>query len=78
MTGIFDILIITERKLDDTFQSQFHVDGFSTPYRLNRDRDGGGIIICVREGIPSKMVKKHCFPKDIEGLFIELNFKKCK
>ena len=24
------------------------------------------------------MVTKHCFPKDIEALFIELNFRKCK
>ena len=32
MTGIFDILIITETKLDDTSpHSQFHIDGFSTP-----------------------------------------------
>ena len=79
VTGIFDILIITETKLDDTFPlSQFHIDGFSTPYRLDRDRDGVGIMIYIREDIPSKMVTKHCFAKDIEVLFIELNFRKCK
>ena len=77
MTRIFDILIITDTKLDDTFPlSQFHIDGFSTPYRLDSNRNGVGIMIYVREDIPSKIVRKHCFPKDIEALFIELNFRK--
>ena len=79
VTGIFDILIITETKLDDTFPlSQFHIDGFSTFYRLDRNRNGGGIIIYIREDIPSKIVTKNCLRKDIEALFIELNFRKCK
>ena len=46
VTDIFDILIITETNLDDTFPlSQVHIDGFSTPYILDRNRNGGGIII---------------------------------
>ena len=78
MTGIFDILILTETKLDDTFPlSKFHIDGFSTPYRLDKNKNGDGIIICIREDILSKIVAKHGFPKDIEALFIELNFRKC-
>ena len=77
MTSTFDILIITDTKLDDTFPlSQFHIDGFSTPYRSDKNRNGGGIIIYIREDIPSKILAKHCFPKDIEALFIELNFRK--
>ena len=79
VTGIFNILIITETKLYGTFPlSRFHIDGFSPPYRLDRNRNGDGIIIYIREDISSKMVAKHCFPKDIEALFIELNFRKCK
>ena len=67
VTGIFYILIITETKLDDTSPlSQFHIYGFSTPYRLHKNRNGGGIIIYIREYIPSKIVTKHCFPKDID------------
>ena len=50
VTGIFDILIITKTKLDKTFPlSQFHIDGFSTPYKLDRNRNGGGITIYIRE-----------------------------
>ena len=37
-----DILVICETKLDETFpSSQFHMDGFSLPYRLDRNRNGG-------------------------------------
>ena len=79
VNGMLDILIITETKLDDTFPvSQFHIDGFSKPYRLDRNRNGGGVIIYVREDIPSKILTKHVLPTDIEALFTELNFRKCK
>ena len=74
-----DVLVITETKLGDTFQtSQFLVTGFSVPYRLDRDRNGGGIMIFIRDDIPSRVLRKHVFPDDIEGLFIELNFRKAK
>ena len=35
-------------------------------------------MIFVREDIPSKKLIKHTFPDDIEGLFIEINLRKCK
>ena len=35
--------------------------------------EGGGVLIYVREDIPSKLLNKHVFPNDIEGLFIEIN-----
>ena len=74
-----DILVLTETKLDDTFPAaQFLVNGFLEPYRLDRNRNGGGVMICIREDIPSKGLDKHVFPYDIEGLFVELNFRKCK
>ena len=74
---MLDILIITETKLDNTFPvSQFHIDGYSKPYRLDRNRNGGGIIIYVREDIPNRMLTKHNFPDNIEGLFIELKLRK--
>ena len=44
------------------------------PYRLDRNRNGGGITIFIRDDIPSRVLTKHVFPDDIEGLFIELNF----
>ena len=48
------------------------------PYRLDRNRNGGGVMIFIRDDIPSRVLTKHVFPDDIEGLFIELNFRKAK
>ena len=74
-----DVLAVTEMKLDDTFlTSQFLVTGFSLPFRLDRNRNGGGIMIFVCDDIPSRVLTKHVFPDDTEGLFIVLNFRKTK
>ena len=32
----------------------------------------GGVMIYVREDIPSKLLTKHVFPSDIECIFLEL------
>ena len=74
-----DILVITETKIDDTFPlGQFYVDGVTMPYRLDRNHNGGGVIIYDREDIPSKIFEKHKLPQDVEGVFFELNFRKIK
>ena len=64
---MLDVLTITEAKLDNTFPvSQFHTDGCSSPKRSDRNRNGGGIIIYVREDIPNRMLTKHNFPDNIK------------
>ena len=74
-----DVLVITETKLDDTFlKSQFLVTGFSVPYRSDRNRNGGGIMIFIHDDILIRVSTKHVFPDYIEGLFIGLNFRKTK
>ena len=35
-------------------------------------------MIYVRENIPSKLLTKHVLLSDIEWIFLELNFRKCK
>ena len=77
--GPTDILTIQETKLDHSFQTaQLLIDGYSEPYRLDRNRHGGGVLIYVREDIPSKPLNKHNFTKNVEGLFIEVNLRKTK
>ena len=78
--GKVDILIVTETKLDSTFPtSQFVIDGYSEPYRFDRNRNGGGVLIYIREDIPSKLLADHKFEThDIEGIFVELNLRKKK
>ena len=74
-----DVLTIQETKLDSSFPvGQFLMDGFSEPYRLDRDKNGGGVMIYVREDIPSRLLTKHTFTKEIEGLFVEVNLRKTK
>ena len=74
-----DVLVLTETKLDDSFpKAQFLVDGFSEPYRYDRNRKGGRIMIYIHETFPSKLLEKHKFSDDIRGLFVELNFRKVK
>ena len=54
-----DILMISETKINDTFlDSQFLIQGFSVPYRLDRAAKEGEILLYIREDIPSKLIKK--------------------
>ena len=64
--GKVNILIVTETKLDSTFPtSQFMIDGFSEPYCSGRNRNGSGVLIYIREDIPSKLLAYHKLPHDI-------------
>ena len=65
--GKVDILLISETKIDDSFpEGQFAIDGFSKPYRLDRNCDGGGLMLFIREDIPSNSLKnEECFYVEI-------------
>ena len=52
--------------------------GYSSPFRRDRNRYGGGILTYVREDIPCKILHNHNLLEDIEGIFLELNFRKSK
>ena len=48
-----DILMVSETKIDDTFpESQFLIDGFSKPFRLDRSAKGWENLLYIREDIP--------------------------
>ena len=50
-----DILVISETKLDSSFPlNHFHKVRFTTLYRLDRNQNGGNIMLYIREDIPSK------------------------
>ena len=77
--GQVDILVITETKIDNSFlANQFLISGFSKPFRLDRNRRGGGILLYIREDIPSKDLLLHNLPDDIEGMFVEITLRKKK
>ena len=69
--------MISETKIDASFPiGQFLSNGYSTPFRLDRNVHGGGILLYVREDIPSKLliVKENL----IEGFFVEINLRNKK
>ena len=75
--GNVDILVISETKLDESFpERQFKIPGFTSPFQRDRNEFGGGIMVFAREDIPSKVISKETL--SIEGMFIELNFRKKK
>ena len=46
--------MISETKIDESFpKGDFLIEGFSTPYRLDRDSKDGGIMLYVKADIPS-------------------------
>ena len=75
--GTIDILLVSETKIDASFpQSQFCIDGYIKPFRLDRNSHGGGIMIFIRDDIPCKRLYA---PKmDIEAIFFEINLNKTK
>ena len=74
-----DILMVSESKLDDTFPtSQFVIDSFAEPFRLDRTRNGGGILLYVKNSITATLLTSYTLPEDIEVLFVKIvigNFK---
>ena len=74
-----DILTITDNKLDSSFATaQFLIDDYSKLLRFDRNRNGSGVLLYVREDIAFRELKSDNFPNHIEGIFIELNLRKVK
>ena len=70
-----DILLISEAEIDSSFPTaRFKIEGYTT-YRLNRNSNGGGILLYVREDIPSTLLNTELL---IEGFCIEINIRKKK
>ena len=69
-----DILLICETRLDSSFpRAQFHIHGFGEPYRFDRNGKGGGILLYIRDYIPSKHIESKM---TIESLFVKINLRK--
>ena len=69
----FNIFLISESKLDDTFPNrQFHINGFKI-FRCDRNRYVGGLILYVQERIPCKPLKILPFDLKIEIIGFEFH-----
>ena len=53
--GNIDILVMSETKIDDSFPTQqFIIEGYTRRYGRDRNKEGGGVLIYVRDDLGSK------------------------
>ena len=65
-------MLVSETNIDDSFpQGQFVLNRFSAPHRLDRNCLDGGLMLFVREDIPSYLLTIE--EKPIESFYVELN-----
>ena len=65
--GNIDILMVSETKIDMSFTaSQFVIQGFAASFRLDGTNTGGGILVYVRDDIPSKLLNISYVSSDTE------------
>ena len=77
--GNIDILMVSETKIDMSFpSSQFVIQGFAAPFRLDRTNTGEGILVYVWDDIPSKLMNIPYVSSDTECLAILVNLHKTK
>ena len=75
ITGNVDILMISEPKLDNSSpEDQFLIEGYSKPYKTDRNCHAGGIMLYVTADIPSKLLSTELLP--MEGFYLEINLQK--
>ena len=68
-----DLLLISETKIDASFpNAQFYITGY-TIYRRDRNSNGGGLLLYVKDDIPSTMLN---IDISHEALYIEINVRK--
>ena len=67
-----DILLISKTETDSLIPSAHSQIGYTT-YRLNRNAHGGGILLYIREDIPSTLLNTDM---SIESFYIEMNVRK--
>ena len=73
--GFVDVFMISETKLDDSFpEGQFFIDDYHTPFRYDRNGNGGGTLLYVHEDIPAKVI--HCDFPTFESFFVKINLHK--
>ena len=74
VNGNMDVLMISKTKIDETFPvGNFVIDDYSTPYKLDRNSNGGGILSYIKEDIPSYLIATE--KKPVESFYVVLNLR---
>ena len=71
--------MLSETKLDSSFShAQFSIIVYSKPYRLDRGRNSEGLILFIRERLPSKLLSSKISSGNKEYFLVEINLCKRK
>ena len=71
--------MVSETKTAISFPiSKFVIKGFAAPFRLDRTNTAGGILVYIRDDVPSKLLNISYGSSDTERLAIEINLRKTK
>ena len=77
--NLVDVITVAETKIDSSFpRSQFVIDGFCKPYRLDGTSNSGGVMTFVRTDILSRRLEGFSFHSDMQIIPVELNLRKQK
>ena len=69
-----DVLLKSRTKINASFpSSQFILDGFTPPHRLDRTQHGGVKMLFIRQDVPSKLLNVDI--SGIENLIVEINLR---
>ena len=75
---MLDYFVISETKLDDSFPTaQFNIEGYEVRARRDRDKNGGGLIEFVKQGVICRRLKEY-ETKTSESICSELIISKKK
>ena len=74
----FDVFLISESKLDNTFPiNQFAIGDYKV-FKRDQNHFGDGLILYINENIPCKPLSNHPMFSDLEKMAFELHQSKRK
>ena len=77
--GNKDIFAIVETKLDGSFPtSQFELEGYYSPFRLDITKQGGGLLVYLKSSIPSRQLSYGSICNSIQAIPFEINLRQEK
>ena len=75
--GKVDILMVSETTIDESSPlGHFKINGFNAPFRLDRNSNGGSIMLFIRKDIPAKLIASET--SRTEGPYVEVKLRKKK
>ena len=79
INGNVDIFTIAETKLDGSFPtSQFEIEGYYSPFRLDITKPSGGLLVYIKSSIPSTQLSYGSICNSIQAIRFEINLRQEK